>query len=333
MTLNERIGHLSLYPAVMTRSPQLIWYSSISVPATPDQDKRWDFRMKAPRIGICLTATGRYIGFFPQLYDSIERHFFRHSDKSYFLFTDARRPFPRNVRVVETERLGFPGDTLYRCHRIHGIRDHLREQSIDVLYQFDMDMRVVCDIGHEFLPSPARPLLAVVHPGFHQDPSGGGFERNLASTACIGLEESCPCYVTGAIFGGLAEPFLSACARMKAKIDIDDRRGVMAVWHDESHLNRYVASHPDLFTLMPPDYYYPEGWRLEGCRPKILALDKDHDWYRSLTDTKRVSDAQGRFPSPAALRRGLGSLLRSVLPERTYSWLARWRKRVWRRTR
>ena len=288
--------------------------------------------MTAPRIGICLTATGRYIGFFPQLYDSIERHFFRRSDKSYFLFTDARRSFPGNVRVVETQRLGFPGDALYKCHRIHGIRDHVREQSIDVLYQFDMDMRVVCDIGQEFLPSPARPLLAVIHPGFYREPSAGQLERNPASTACIGLEEAYPCYVQSSIFGGFVEPFLDACAQMKAAIDIDDRRGVMAIWYDESHLNRYIASHPELFTLMPPDYSYPEGWRLKGCRPRILALDKDHDWYRGLTDKKRDSGAKERFPSPVTRVRRFGWPLRSVLMGHIYGWPARWWNRARRRT-
>ena len=279
--------------------------------------------MNDPRLGIFLIATGRYIGFFDQLHRSIERHFFKRSAKRWFLCTDARRPFPGNVQVFEIERLGFPGDTLYRYHRLCGLRDHLRAQAIDVLYFFDVDMRVVSDVAEEFLPSPARPLLAVIHPGFHEAPSGGTPERDPASTACIGAGETYPRYICGGVQGGLVEPYLEAAARMREMIDVDDRRGVMARWHDESHWNRYMASNVGLFTFKPPDYCYPESWTLRGCRPRILALDKDHDWYRGITDRRKA-------PPSRLMRlvtgRGLRSALRLVLPKRWYGKPASWWK-------
>jgi hypothetical protein len=67
-------------------------------------------------------------------------------------------------------------------------------------------------------------------------------------------------------------------------IKVDDERGVMAVWHDESHLNRYLATHPPA-KVLGPEYCYPENagdyyknkWSaagLEEVQPKLLALTK-----------------------------------------------------------
>ena len=60
---------------------------------------------------------------------------------------------------------------------------------------------------------------------------------------------------------------------MAAQIDDDASRGITAIWHDESHWNRYLIDHPPEVAL-PPTYCCPESWSMAGR--KILALDKDH---------------------------------------------------------
>lgn len=54
----------------------------------------------------------------------------------------------------------------------------------------------------------------------------------------------------------------------------------MAVWHDESHWNRYCIDHKPT-TILSPSYCYPESWNLP-YKKRLLALDKDHIAYRKM---------------------------------------------------
>lgn len=68
--------------------------------------------------------------------------------------------------------------------------------------------------------------------------------------------------------------------------DLDN--GVIALWHDESQMNRYLIDNPPTLSL-EPSYCYPEpalknpeGWIVtKYYNPKILALDKNHSEYRN----------------------------------------------------
>jgi histo-blood group ABO system transferase len=61
-------------------------------------------------------------------------------------------------------------------------------------------------------------------------------------------------------------------------IDEDLEKGIIAVWHDESHWNRYCIDNTPT-TILSPSYCYPEGWNANYER-KLLALDKDHATFR-----------------------------------------------------
>jgi hypothetical protein len=74
---------------------------------------------------------------------------------------------------------------------------------------------------------------------------------------------------------------------IRKSIDTDIANGVVALWHDESHLNRYLYDHPPAKTLTPafcwPDpeaegVKYAEIWaqanRGAPIVPKLLALKK-----------------------------------------------------------
>ena len=67
---------------------------------------------------------------------------------------------------------------------------------------------------------------------------------------------------------------------LRDAIEADRQNGLMAVWHDESHLNRYLHAHPP--KRLTPAYCYPEsGWsHLAHVAPVIVALDKDHAYFR-----------------------------------------------------
>ena len=49
--------------------------------------------------------------------------------------------------------------------------------------------------------------------------------------------------------------------KLKANVDADTANGVVATWHDESHLNRFIIGRTDV-KILPPCFGFPEGWDL-----------------------------------------------------------------------
>lgn len=66
------------------------------------------------------------------------------------------------------------------------------------------------------------------------------------------------------------------------RVDKDLEAGIVAQWHDESHMNRYMIDHPPSRPLSY-EYCYPEPelGRHPNDNPKIIALLKNHGELRS----------------------------------------------------
>lgn len=235
---------------------------------------------KPERIGICLIATGPYIQWFDQLHADLNERFLPGHPKTVFLFTDAEREFPQDTRVYPISRKGFPGDTLYRYHYILQAVSEIRALT-DVVYYLDVDMRVLSEVGPEILPDEDLLYVGVSHPGFWMGRTPnlplGTPETNPRSTAFISPEENRPCYWAGGFQGGSTQAFLEMAKIIRRNINKDDEQGLMAVWHDESHLNRYFTTLRGMVKTLTPDYCYPESWDLgHNLTKRIVALDKDH---------------------------------------------------------
>lgn len=72
------------------------------------------------------------------------------------------------------------------------------------------------------------------------------------------------------------------CKQLRDNIDRDKIKDIVAIWHDESHLNRYCShlEHTD-YRLLDPGYLYPEDWNIPfPCkiliREKSKIIDVDH---------------------------------------------------------
>ena len=61
-------------------------------------------------------------------------------------------------------------------------------------------------------------------------------------------------------------------AELEKRIDEDEAHGVIAKWHDESQLNRYIIDHP-AYRILTPSYAYPEGGDIPFPK-KIFLFDK-----------------------------------------------------------
>lgn len=212
------------------------------------------------KVAILYVCTGKYIRFWEDFYSSAEQHFFPGVQKHYFVFTDQEFPESSlpNVTKVHQENLGWPDNTLRRFHMFLKVDAELSKH--DYLYFFNANCRFKRDIGSEFLPEQNEQLLVVRHPG-HVDKSNDQlpYERNPRSRACVPLGQG-TYYVCGGVNGGTSDAFLEFARHAREAIDADYRDGIVAEWHDESHINRYILDHPH--TVRAASYCYPQNWKL-----------------------------------------------------------------------
>ena len=248
-------------------------------------------------IGILTIATGKYQQFIVPLYKSINKYFLTDHRKTFILFTDSPDTIRKDISdlgvnflIQKIERKGFPGDTLLRYHHFSSVRDQLASMQDairpEALYYFDADMMVVSRVGDEVLPTDHKSLIATAHPGYYSRPGHnqlGTPETNPKSTAYIPEGRYRPCYWAGGYNGGEFNAFMNMSLEISSRVDRDNSNNIVAIWHDESHLNAYLSepSNIDRVKTLVPSYCYPESWSLPFER-KILALDKDHAKMRSL---------------------------------------------------
>lgn len=219
----------------------------------------------ADNVGLLVVATGKYIQFVPPLIESAERHFLKNHNVTYFVFTDQEFTSSSNVVVISQNRLGWPYDTMMRYHVYYKNKELFKEQ--DYLFATDADMLFVDEVGDEILGK----RTATIHPGFVG--KRGSYETNRRSLACVKPYEG-TYYFAGGFYGGEREEVIKMLETNIANIDKDLSRGIIAVWHDESHWNRYCIDHPPT-VILSPSYCYPESWDLDYPK-KLLALDKNH---------------------------------------------------------
>jgi histo-blood group ABO system transferase len=133
-------------------------------------------------------------------------------------------------------------------------------------------MRFVNHVGQEILSE----RVVSQHPGFLG--GRGTPETNPISTACIYPHEKLQ-YFAGGFNGGDKSEYLKMSKTISQNIDKDLEKNFIAIWHDESHINRYMIDNPPT-KILDPSYCYPESWNLPFDK-KLLALDKNHKEIRN----------------------------------------------------
>lgn len=223
------------------------------------------------KIGLLVIATGKYTQFIPPLFKSMKKHFLKNHDVTMFVFSDGEMPKKEGMIHIFQEHEGWPFATLKRYHVFCKHKEVLSE--MDYLFYCDADMLFVNDIGDEVLGD----LIGTIHPGFYNK-QRGTYEIKETSTAFVSLQEG-EKYYAGGFNGGTSTSFLKMAEHIKTNIDIDLNNNIIAIWHDESHLNRYfIDNKPEI--ELSPSYCYPENWNLP-FEKKLIALDKNHNEIRS----------------------------------------------------
>jgi hypothetical protein len=234
---------------------------------------RWENMVKVAILYIC---TGKYDVFWKDFFESYEQYFLPNSQKEYFVFTDSETLYSEDIcnriHKIYQKQLGWPDDTLMRFHMFDSISEKL--EKFDYIFFMNANCKCVTTITEEeFLPKD-KDILVVQHPGaYKKRPNKFTYDRNPKSTAYIPKGQG-QYYICGGINGGKSEAYLNLIKELKKNIDIDKANGVIAKWHDESHINRYILNH-DNWMILSPSYCFAEGWNLP-FEPKILVREKSN---------------------------------------------------------
>lgn len=229
-------------------------------------------------IGLIIIATGRYHQFVPALLESARKYFLVDEKVTFYLFTDVIKDWGDDVVTIPTKHEAWPKPTLYRYKHIINSKSLL--SSTDYLFYIDADSLFVDHVGKEILSDG---LTVTHHPGFYSFGTGS-WETNPKSRACTIYKKR---YACGGFNGGKTNVFLSAASYMAIGIDEDEKNGVVAVYHDESFLNKLVGDIVTDAYWLNPSYMMVEEpekrllWRIDHLKPKILALKKDHGSIRN----------------------------------------------------
>lgn len=250
------------------------------------------------KIAILFIATGRYITFWENFYKKCEKYFLPGHEKTYFLFTDKEKiEIAQNVVKIYQEKCGWPYDTLMRFGTFLKAENELK--NFDYIYFINANVIPIQEIGEEIFPTKEQGLTVVLHPGFYQIPrSEYEYEVNPASNAFVSPNQG-QYYFMGCFNGGRADAYLKLIKDLDLAIKTDLGKNIIALWHDESHLNKYVIDKPVL--ILTPDYAFPEGMpfnkiNLKEFEHDIKMLIKDkaspkyggHKWLRGTTNKKRT---------------------------------------------
>jgi histo-blood group ABO system transferase len=219
------------------------------------------------RIGLLVIATNKYIKYTFPLWESAKTHFLTDHQVSMFVFTNMP-DVPVGTNRVEQPHMEWPKTTLLRNHIFLNNRSAL--EDMDYLFYSDADMLFVDKVGDEVLGS----LVATLHPGFYnKSRSEFSYETRPESTAYIPPNEGVS-YFAGGFCGGKKDEYLKMAETVMNNIDLDAQKGITAVWHDESHWNKYLTKNPPTI-ILSPSYCYQESASLP-FKKRLLALDKNH---------------------------------------------------------
>ena len=255
-----------------------------------------------------MIATNKYLVLWKKSAESIARAEVNSDRKvRIHLFTDQ----PEQARIwwleqnteieLKTYRIPnyvWPDATLLRYEIISKCAEFLTE---DVLIYLDSDMLVDREFLSTLFPMQWRNGIALVkHPGFYH-PRGavglierlknpylyfqdlkffkylkngmGAWETNPMSSAYVDRRNR-SCYVHGAIWMGMNQEFKIMISLLEETSRGDRLKGIVPIWHDESHLNWYSATHS--VTLLDPRYsWYSEYKFLRHLSPFVESMNKD----------------------------------------------------------
>jgi hypothetical protein len=258
-------------------------------------------------IGIVSIATNKYMEYWKDLVLSADKLLFPDADVTFHVFTENPQEAERlqsqlifkKIVAHKIEPYTWPEATLLR-YKV--IKEHANLLKHDYLMHLDADMLVNGLVETNILVSPSPTnMTLVLHPGFWR-PTGvnrvnfyflnpsfvirdlrmlvnigalGSWENDANSLAYVGRKWRKK-YFCGAVWLGKRENFIDMAEELAFNTEEDLKKGIIATWHDESHLNNWASKNG--FQALSPTYcFYPPYVNLMGLPNKMEAVDKQKE--------------------------------------------------------
>lgn len=266
-------------------------------------------------VGVVISvATGIYLDYWKQLILSYLRTHSRASFSLRFIvFTDQigeARDFCSSipgfqVQIFYCEKEGWPSASMNRYFTYQAHKAEIVGHRLPVMH-LDADMEFAKPISPEFWGELGEKGVALVaHPGFYRSFRGylqrspatllrgvlrdiklllryggiGAWETSIFSEAFVARSRRFNYVCGGAWFAGPLG-FSGLVEAMCQKMTKDSKEGVVPVWHDESHLNSWLAANRKRVRILSPAYCFAEGFpSLRHISPIVVAVEKGS--YRS----------------------------------------------------
>ncbi|MEG0025182.1 MAG: hypothetical protein RR719_07560 [Akkermansia sp.] len=181
---------------------------------------------------IVIPATGHYYPQALRLREEITRH---------MPWADVLILSDQKGANYYIEHLYFPMAVLMKFEHL---LDIIKTTNYEFYFHFDADLAVVQDIQEWVF---CKPFVCVRH-SYLTPNSPNVVEQNKKSCAFMDvLPEN---HFQSAIFGGLRSEMVELCKTCSAMIDRDLSHRLVALWHDESYLNKFI--HEKFSDLLPP---------------------------------------------------------------------------------
>lgn len=229
-------------------------------------------------ISISFIATSKYKEFFPTFYKGVTENFCSNEERMILVSTDDPDNSMFKMPNVITKKIShaqWPYITLHRFKYLLNFKQEIGESSH--FFFIDADLIPVSKIELSDLAESDKDLVGVQHPGFIG--KIGTFETNTNSLASIfhGRYDLSH-YRQGCFWGGESKSVIEMIEELDRRVDVDLSNGVIARWHDESHMNKYFVERNERVLTLHPGYAQPE-FGYEEVRSKfptkMIHLAKD----------------------------------------------------------
>lgn len=252
------------------------------------------------KIAILNISIGSYDVFWKDFLLSAEKNFLPGLDKHYFLFTDNNKIYNYNskkVSLIYQDNLGWPLNTMKRFNMFKKCEDELKK--FDYIFFINGNAEFKKPLTEDFI-NKEKNLITIIHPGLADlKISQLPFERRPESNAYIPIEKG-KYYVQGAFIGGKSDGFIKMMNELDKLIEEDLNNHIIAIWHDESFLNKYICDRDDV-QIMGRQYLYYEEY-VFPWEPIILLRDK----------TKYIEKNNGRFVGRVSIRSKIALIIRNI---------------------
>lgn len=225
------------------------------------------------RIGIIYIAIGIYDELWNDFYPTCECYFCHNAQKGYEVFTDSPR-----LQNMELERVtwhtvadrGFILNVSAKSEFICSIASDL-EKKYDYLFYMNGNYKFIAPIYlTEVLPDEKHKYFTALSFDMYKDrlPSQLPYDRNPKCQAYI-EEGKGGKYYQGGFYGGRTKEVLSFSQWCVKRIQEDLNHKIIAKWHDESYLNRYLLNcHP---RILNDKYGYTTAFGYKGEYKAVLS--------------------------------------------------------------